>query len=1072
MLFSGLGRLPLMQPDEGRNAEVAREMAVSRSWLVPTLEGLPYLDKPAAYFATVALSLRVFGVNEWAARLPSALCGSLILVLLYVFLERRYDTVTAGLAVIVVATSPMLFAFSRLVIMDVMLGACTVAAILAAYVAEDGAVPDRRWHAAGAAAAGCGMLVKGPVGALVPWAVLIAFFWADGRKAALRRVFAPLNVVIVLGLFLPWFAALVYAHPEFAHYGLVEETFNRFFTPTFNRGQPFWFFGPVFLVTFFPWTVLFVPMAIAGWSARKRLTRADRLFIAWTIVVIVFFSLSRTKQPGYILTGVVAAGVCVGRGLGYAWRNREGRAARLVAQGALALAGLALVLAAALGLAVSRGAADAGRLAAMSIRERSVWSMWPAFLIVLSAIAILGFSAGALRNAGLAVAAFAFFPFALVTVWYPALEGYALSRSAKPLALALSSLPAGAEVACIDSYPPGLSFYLGRKLTILAEDATLLRSNFVLYWMSHLPVRPQNIVHSAGREAWLGSRETAAFVLAPDASRAQLDAWLGSRYSVRETTHGWWGALVPRSGGALMLLYRSLRAGDSPLFRDKAVSGELCKKRGLSPFRSDEDVRDLRRRRPHAPGILGAVQASRRRVASAPEAPRPRRGSACRCRRRGDRRDAARHSRSALGNSQPVVDAASGIVVACNGEIDNHRELRAWLEARGHVIPQETDIAVIPALYLEHGEAFAEHLIGAFAVAVWDPRVAPRRAGPGSRRRKAAVLHGARRRGGLRLGAGGAGHRPRPSDRDRSRGDRRLPAARLLRGAVDAVSRRVSREARRGRDASRSGHVRTRRFWSLKFAAGSKFAAPTRTRSIGSSARRSPARATSPSPAGSSCRAGSTRRSSPRSRAAFVRSGRLRRTRSASTRRRTTKARPRRSRASTLGIPWATVTVGLADVRREIEKLVSVSGEPLADPAWMPASILSRRAVEDVRLVMVGEGADELFGGYPTYIGALLADRYSRWPQPVRRRSPPPFRALPVTDKKVTISYLLKRFVEGNEFAGSEPAPGVDLADRAAASGRSWAWRVKRRLRNGPGNGTSWTSSSRAISRRRWPRDC
>jgi len=124
------------------------------------------------------------------------------------------------------------------------------------------------------------------------------------------------------------------------------------------------------------------------------------------------------------------------------------------------------------------------------------------------------------------------------------------------------------------------------------------------------------------------------------------------------------------------------------------------------------------------------------------------------------------------------------------------------------------------------------------------------------------------------------------------------------------------------------------------------------------------------------------------------------------------------SAVAALGIPWATVTVSAADVRGEVEKLVSVSGEPLADPAWMPASILSRRAVEDVRLVMVGEGADELFGGYPTYIGALLADRYSRWPRPVKSAIAAAVAALPVSDKKVTISYLLKRFVEGDEFAG------------------------------------------------------
>jgi len=122
--------------------------------------------------------------------------------------------------------------------------------------------------------------------------------------------------------------------------------------------------------------------------------------------------------------------------------------------------------------------------------------------------------------------------------------------------------------------------------------------------------------------------------------------------------------------------------------------------------------------------------------------------------------------------------------------------------------------------------------------------------------------------------------------------------------------------------------------------------------------------------------------------------------------------------ASSLGIPWATVSVGAADVKREIEKLVSVSGEPLADPAWVPASMLSRRAVEDVRLVMVGEGADELFGGYPTYIGALLADRYARWPRPLKAAISGLASALPVSDKKVTLSYLLKRFVEGDEFTG------------------------------------------------------
>lgn len=532
MLFSGLGSIPLMQPDEGRNAEIAREMAVSGSWLVPTLEGHPRLDKPAAYFAAVAVSLRVFGANEWGARLPSALCGLLILILMYAFARRQYDPVTAALTVIVIATSPMAFAFSRIVIVDNALALCTVAAILAAFVAENGEVPNRRWHAAGAGAAGLGMLVKGPVGALVPAAVLVVFFWADGRPRALRRVFAPVNVLIVLGLFLPWFAALVHAHPEFAHYGLVEETFNRFFTPAFNRGQPFWYYGPTFLAALFPWTLLFVPMAFAAWPARSRLSCADRLLVVWASVVIVFFSMSRTKQPGYVLTGVIAAAVCVARGLGYAWRDREGLAARLAARGALVLSGVALVAAAALSVAMAEG-------------PRSLWSARATFLIVLLAVAALGALAYARRRAGLAVAAFALFPLTLVTVALPAVAGFASTRSAKPLAEALASLPDRTEIAFLNGYSAGLSFYLGRTLTIISEDAAPLRSNFIIYWLRQAPARPPTIVAPSRRAEWLERRETGAFIIASDGSRADLDAWLGSRVPVRRVASGWWGAMVP-----------------------------------------------------------------------------------------------------------------------------------------------------------------------------------------------------------------------------------------------------------------------------------------------------------------------------------------------------------------------------------------------------------------------------------------------------------------------------------------------------------------------------------------------
>jgi asparagine synthase (glutamine-hydrolysing) len=372
--------------------------------------------------------------------------------------------------------------------------------------------------------------------------------------------------------------------------------------------------------------------------------------------------------------------------------------------------------------------------------------------------------------------------------------------------------------------------------------------------------------------------------------------------------------------------------------------------------------------------------------------------------------------RGLSSGSQPVVHPGSGVIVACNGEIDNHRELRQWLEARGHVIPQETDIAVIPGLYLEHGEAFVEHLIGAFAVAVWDPRtsrvvLARDRAGE---KPLFYTVHGDEVAFASEL-AGLA------TDLDlRLEIDPEAIAGYLRRGCFVAPAtpfRGVFR-VRPGEIVTiAAGRVSSRRFWSLKFAA-------------------SPESGPSEDTFDGIFRTAVSRQSDVAVPCGVFLSGGLDSSLVASVARSVHPERPltaftirfeeasydessvASSAATTLGIPWASVTVGLADVRREIEKLVSVSGEPLADPAWVPASILSRRAVEDVRLVMVGEGADELFGGYPTYIGALLADRYARWPRPLKAAVAAAVRALPVSDKKVTISYLLKRFVEGDEFAG------------------------------------------------------
>src|SRR5260370_16265338 len=146
------------------------------------------------------------------------------------------------LAAIIIATTPLYFANARTVIFDMALTFFVCGAIFAGYLAEATEGKTRRiWYLLAAASAGFATLVKGPVGFLIPTLVLLSFNLLEGQAGAWRRLFALLNLVVFCGITLPWFAGLCFAHRDFFHYGLVEESFNRFTTA--SRFHPP---GPVF----------------------------------------------------------------------------------------------------------------------------------------------------------------------------------------------------------------------------------------------------------------------------------------------------------------------------------------------------------------------------------------------------------------------------------------------------------------------------------------------------------------------------------------------------------------------------------------------------------------------------------------------------------------------------------------------------------------------------------------------------------------------------------------------------------------------------------------------------------
>jgi 4-amino-4-deoxy-L-arabinose transferase-like glycosyltransferase len=341
----GIGSYPLLEPDEGRNAEVAREMARGGDWVLPHLNGLPYLDKPAPFFAAVALSLKLFGESEGAARIPSLLCTIVAAFFVWRLGRRLENSGTAAqrhsgvgeIAAVALLTMPLAFAFSRTVIFDAMLMMIETLTLLCAWRAleTEGAWESRRvgeqpgwgWAAGAWAAMGVGAVTKGPVAIAVPLLIIAAYGLISGARLRPLFQWRAWPWLFVTGL--PWFVAVTVRRPDFPRYAFIYESIERVATTTHGRAEPWWFFLAVAPAAAFPWTV----PALAGlwragraWSARRDPASRPVVFLAsWSLVPLIFFSLSQSKLPHYYLPAL--PGVALGAALGVAtvwpaWRWR------------------------------------------------------------------------------------------------------------------------------------------------------------------------------------------------------------------------------------------------------------------------------------------------------------------------------------------------------------------------------------------------------------------------------------------------------------------------------------------------------------------------------------------------------------------------------------------------------------------------------------------------------------------------------------------------------------------------------------------------------------------------------
>jgi 4-amino-4-deoxy-L-arabinose transferase-like glycosyltransferase len=544
-----LGALPLEQPDEGRNAEVAREMKASGAWLAPTYNGIAYLDKPAFYFKAVALSLATFGDSETAARIPSAAFGLGLLALVYFFCRREYGVRCAALAAIVLATTPLFLVNARTVIFDIALCFFVVSAIFAGYRAEEAEGNARRnWYLLGAAAAGFATLVKGPVGFLIPILVLLVFNRVVGRRGIWKRLLAPLNLLVFFAVVLPWFVGLSLEHRDFPRYGIIEESFHRFTTSEFHRGKPVYFYAIIVAGMFLPWSLLLPEGAVAAWKSRRTMVRADVLCLVWAVVVVVFFSCSKSKMPGYILSATVACAILVARLLDQALAEPDGKAAGIARRAAVGFVFVCLVAMAAVVFLASRTQLLARPLG-ISIAEAARFNAYaPAAEIMLLAFALFAMAAVFRRSAKLCFVCFTMFPLLVVNVNYGMLKVVFDAKSAKTLAREIASLPPRTELACLECFPSGLTFYLGRTATLITKNGGELTSNYILFSLKSGTAWPSNLVAVSDFDHWLATRNHPVYLVVREQDRARLEAIAAGRGATfRQLTPQYVGALLPPS---------------------------------------------------------------------------------------------------------------------------------------------------------------------------------------------------------------------------------------------------------------------------------------------------------------------------------------------------------------------------------------------------------------------------------------------------------------------------------------------------------------------------------------------
>jgi 4-amino-4-deoxy-L-arabinose transferase-like glycosyltransferase len=323
--FSHLGAIGFVGPDEPRYAWIARDMAETGDWVTPRLYGKPWFEKPPLFYWGAALSFKLFGVSEAAARLPSALSALFATLALAWLALPLYGAGTARWLLLLLPTTVGMIGFSHAAATDMPFsGMLTIAMVCAAVVLgftrneHTPILPPTPWPALILFGffLGLAVLAKGPAAIILSGGAI--FFWAlfTKRWRDAFRLFHPVAVASFCLTALPWYILCARRNPDFFRIFIIEHNFKRYLTPEFQHIQPFWYYAPILFLAVLPWSVVFIWGTIVGGVhlvRDKHLSASVTFFLCWTVFCVLFFSSSQSKLPGYILPAIPPLGLLMSR---------------------------------------------------------------------------------------------------------------------------------------------------------------------------------------------------------------------------------------------------------------------------------------------------------------------------------------------------------------------------------------------------------------------------------------------------------------------------------------------------------------------------------------------------------------------------------------------------------------------------------------------------------------------------------------------------------------------------------------------------------------------------------------